>query len=501
MSSHETGSQPPGSPTTRVTGRTAVNAPGEVATTEPCQTPAVRPLGSTVSSTVAGVVAVLVATVSHGAVATISAAVPAAVALSCACRVSGAPDSATSTCTSVGSHTRVLVSLTEVKAVCTTWVVPPEVSTATVMTCSPSGTCAVSKGAAAWATDPGVKSKGAAESVRIGCPVISGSSNHQAVEETPSVWARNGKITPLTVRPARGWGERRLASTPVTTWKAEVSWTVTVTGTTTSGAPGEVRTTSAVCSPAGRPVGSAVTVSCAGAAAVEGSTDNQLPPVTVAFTGMAEPSLEVTTSGLLTRGPSRAALRAIAPGSTTRPGAASTTRETVRTPETARSAVAVIRPVWVPPARPVGSAVIVTVPGALTDPLATESHGASLDSDVAVPVVLASRVTVRVCGPSSSSVSTTSVAGSQERTVVSLAVVNVAVTTCWTPSVVVTRTVIVCSPSARLVVSSGAARCRTEPGAKSKGATSSVRTGAPPMSGSSSHHDVLATPSSGASRG
>src|SRR5690625_7376922 len=97
MSSHETGSQPPGSPTTRVTGRTAVNAPGAVATTEPCQTPAVRPPGSAVSSPVAGGVAVFVATLSHGAVGALLAAVPGAVAGGCALRVSDAPGSANST--------------------------------------------------------------------------------------------------------------------------------------------------------------------------------------------------------------------------------------------------------------------------------------------------------------------------------------------------------------------------------------------------------------------
>ncbi len=59
-------------------------------------------------------------------------------------------------------------------------------------------------------------------------------------------------MSPVTVDPASGAGERRLASVPVTTWNGEESLTVSVTGTVTSGRPGEVRVTSAVWIPGRR---------------------------------------------------------------------------------------------------------------------------------------------------------------------------------------------------------------------------------------------------------
>ncbi len=215
----------------------------------------------------------------------------------------------------------------------------------------------------------------------------------------------------------------------------------------------------------------------------------------------ADPSLALTSSGALTAPPPVNASRVIAPGSTTSPGAASTTSETVRTPLTAPPAGAVSRPVWVPPARPAGSTVTVTPAGVVTDGTPAESHGASLVRFATVPGLPAESSTDAVRGPSPSAASRTSVAGSHTRAFEPFAVTKVAEATCLAPPVVVTRTVMVCSPSASVVVSSGSARWVTDPGPKSYGAVESVRTGAPPMSGSSSHHVVLVTSVVGASSG
>ncbi len=130
------------------------------------------------------------ATWSHGAVDVRVTVVPGFVALTTACRTAGEPASGTSTRSAAWSKARVFVSFAVVKAVWTTWVAPTESRTSVVIVWSPSGSCLVSNGAAACATEPGPKSNGAAESVRSGWPVRSGSSSHHVVEETPSVWAR-----------------------------------------------------------------------------------------------------------------------------------------------------------------------------------------------------------------------------------------------------------------------------------------------------------------------
>src|SRR5699024_8096880 len=126
-----------------------------------------------------------------------------------------------------------------------------------------------------------------------------------------------------------------------------------------------------------------------------------------------EPSLADTTSDVPTGAPSANAVTERAPGSTTRPGAASTSKDTVSTAETAPSAVAVRRPVCVPPARPAGSTRTSTVPGRDTVGDVTESHGASLVREATVPASVAVRARVRTSGPSAAS--TTRDSGSQTR--------------------------------------------------------------------------------------
>src|SRR5690625_7996097 len=97
------------------------------------------------------------------------------------------------------------MSFSVAKTACCT-VVPDPLVTSAVMVWSPSGSPVVSKGADAWVTEPGEKSKGEGVSARTGAPAISGASSHQPTDANPASPVRNGQITPATAGPSDGPG-------------------------------------------------------------------------------------------------------------------------------------------------------------------------------------------------------------------------------------------------------------------------------------------------------